>query len=262
MKPVTEWLAPERRAVIAELLARHGRVTVQQLIQHLLVSEDTVRRDLKEMAEQGLLRRVHGGAMPPAAAAPGAPWRDRLGADEPEKLALVRAVLPELQGGELLVLDSGTTNALLARELPRHLPFTVITPSPQAALALSDHPRCEVLMPGGRLHPATGALVGPPVLELLERVRADVCLLGVCAASAPAGLTCAHYEELAVKQAMMRCARRTLALVASAKLGAALAFRVAPIEAVAALYTTAAEDEPARQAVQAAGVPVRSVALG
>ncbi|HWP19643.1 MAG TPA: DeoR/GlpR family DNA-binding transcription regulator [Burkholderiaceae bacterium] len=262
MKPVTEWLAEERRARIAQLLAEQGKVTVQQLIQCFQVSEDTVRRDLKDMAEQGLLRRVHGGAMPVQARAPGGTWRERQGTDEAEKLALVRAMLAELEGGELLFVDSGTTNALLARELPRHLPFTVITTNPQAALALVDHPRCEVVLPGGRLNPRTASVVGPQALELIESVRADVCLLGVCAVSSEAGITCTEYEEQAIKQAMLRRAHRTLALATSAKLGAELPYRVAPVEAVSRLFTTATEDDPARRAVQALGVQVRAVPLG
>ena len=107
-------------------------------------------------------------------------------------------------GGNFVPEMSGTTNALFARRLPRDARLTVVTASPEVALALCEHERCEVVMPGGRLNPRTASLQGPEVLRLIESIRADLCVLGVCAISAEAGVTCAEFEEQAVKQAMVR----------------------------------------------------------
>jgi DeoR/GlpR family transcriptional regulator of sugar metabolism len=254
MKHSTELLADERRQRIVELLAREGKVKAQQLARLLQVSEDTIRRDLKDMAEQGLLRRVHGGAMPVAATAAGAPWHERVGVDADEKAALANAARNALGGARVLFIDSGTTNALLARHLPRDIPLTVVTHSPEVALALCQHERCEVVMPAGRLHPRTASLVGPDVLRLVESVHADLCVLGVCAVSAAAGFTCAEFEEQAIKQAMVRHARTTLALVTASKVGTVLPYRVAGLDDVAQLFTTAAEDDPALVAMAGLGL--------
>ncbi|CAG1018972.1 HTH-type transcriptional repressor CsqR [Burkholderiaceae bacterium] len=255
-------LADERRQRIAELLAEHHKLRAQELVQRFRVSDDTIRRDLAEMAEQGLLRRVHGGALPAGAPVPPrASWNQRLGIDETEKVALVEALLPQFHGGELLIIDSGTTNGLLARRLPRSLPFTVITTSPEVALALCDHPRCEVIMPGGRLQPATASFCGPQALRLIEGVQADLCVLGVCAVSAAAGISVHEFEEVAVKQAMLAHATRSIALATAAKVGTRLAYRVAPAEQLGSLLTTADERHEGLDEIRRLGVPVSCVAV-
>ncbi|WKB51988.1 DeoR/GlpR family DNA-binding transcription regulator [Eleftheria terrae] len=259
---VHDLLADERRHYILDLLARQGKVKAQQLVQLFKVSEDTIRRDLNDMAEQGLLRRVHGGALPLSPTAPGANWSERVGADEQEKAVLVAAVLRELQGGERLLVDSGTTNALLARQLPRSLPFTVITTSPETALALADHTRCEVILAGGRLHRESASLCGPEALRLVESVQADLCLVGVCTVSAAAGLHCDHFDELAVKQAMMRNARRVWAMVGAAKVGGQGAWRVAGAGQLHRLYTTAPAEHPELALLAELGVQLSCVDLG
>ena len=262
MKHATELLADERRQRIVELLAAEGKVKAQQLVALLKVSEDTIRRDLKEMAEQGLLRRVHGGAMPlSAAAASGAPWRERVGADGDEKQALAAAGLAALAGARVLFIDSGTTNALFARRLPRDARLTVVTTSPEVALALCEHERCEVVMPGGRLNARTASLQGPEVLRLVESIRADLCVLGVCAISAEAGVTCAEFEEQAVKQAMVRQAGRTIAFATASKIGAVLPYRVADTRQLSQLFTTAEDDEAELEAIAAHGTRLTGVAL-
>lgn len=258
----TDLLADERRQRIAELLAAQGKLKAQALVERFGVSEDTIRRDLIEMAEQGLLRRVHGGALPAAAPVPPRPsWRERLSVDEQEKAALVDALLPSFRGGELLFIDSGTTNGLLARRLPRTLPFTVITTSPEVALALCDHPACEVILPGGRLHQASASLCGPEALKLIESVQADLCILGVCAISAGAGISCHEFEEVAAKQAMVAHATQTIALATAAKLGTRLPYRIAAADKLTRLLTTAEQDHKALPPLEKLGVEVACVAV-
>lgn len=255
-------LADERRQRIVELLAVHGKVRAQELTQRFGVSDDTIRRDLTEMDALGLLRRVHGGALPAGAPSPPRPrWNERVGVDETEKDALVAALLPSLQGGELLFIDSGTTNGLLARRLPRHLPFTVVTTSPEVALALCDHPRCEVIVPGGRLHAPTASFCGPQALQLIEGVQADLCVLGVCAVSAAGGISVHEFDEVAVKQAMLDHATRTVALATAGKVGTRLAYRVAAAERLSMLLTTADEGHQGVREIERLGVEVVRVGV-
>ncbi len=255
----SDLLADERRARILALLGAEGKVKTQQLIQLFDVSEDTVRRDLKDMAEQGLLRRVHGGAMPLSRTPPEAPWSARSGSDTAEKSVLVSAAVQALNPGEVVFMDSGTTNAQLARRLPRDVRFTVVTTSPEVALALCDHEHCEVILAGGRVNRQSAAVCGPEALRLVESIRADVCVLGVCAIGASSGISCAQFDEQAIKQAMVRNAGRTIALATAVKLGHSLPYRVAGAEAIATLFTTAADDEPELAAIRELGVSVRCI---
>src|SRR4051794_7366642 len=142
-------LTAERRQAILSRLGRDGKVVASELVDALGVSEDTVRRDLRELAAGGLVQRVHGGALPPAPAS--ASFSERLRVAPEAKAHLAAAALPLLEGVDVLLLDGGTTALELARRLPPERACTVLTNSPPVAAALSVHPRVEVVLIGGRL---------------------------------------------------------------------------------------------------------------
>ena len=135
-------LAAERRQLILELLRRDGRVVAAELGDSLRVSRDTVRRDLQDLADAGLLQRVHGGALPPVTVSPTFRARQR---DAPAaKVALARAAATLIRPGQVIILDAGTTNERLALELPPELEATIFTNAPPVAIALAAHPRVDV----------------------------------------------------------------------------------------------------------------------
>src|SRR5262245_6669856 len=142
-------LTAERRQEILGRLERDGKVVASELVVSLGVSEDTVRRDLRDLAEQGLLQRVHGGALP-APPTTGS-FARRLEVSRTAKLALADAALPLLAGARVIVLDGGTTSLALAQALPSGHDGTVVTNSPPIATALAGHPAAEVVLVGGRL---------------------------------------------------------------------------------------------------------------
>src|SRR6478735_4445515 len=247
-------LTEERRHAILERLQRDGKVVAAELSSTLDVSPDTVRRDLRELADAGLLRRVHGGALPAAVGA--LPYAARLEQAPDAKLAIARATSRLLRNGQVILLDAGTTTLEVARNLSPDLDATVITNSPPIALALSEHPRIEVVVLGGSLAKDSKAVVGATTVDALRSVRADVLVLGVCSLHPEIGITVLDYEESHVKRAMIANAAEVVAVSAADKLGSAGPYVIAPLEELT--YVVTERDAPAEQldGFRAAGVEV------
>lgn len=228
-------LKEERQARILEALEEEGRVLAADLTRLLGVSEDTVRRDLKDLAEEGRLRRVRGGALPRSTVAPTREGRLRQSTEG--KQAVGRAAARLIEDGQVVILDGGVTAEYAALNLPRDLRATVVTHSPQVAVSLYDHPGVEVVMVGGTFHKDGVVNVGAEAVRAFGRVRADVCLQGIWSLHPEAGITHPRYEESLVKCAMIENAGRVVALATGEKLGTATPFIVAPAEAVTDLVT-------------------------
>jgi DeoR/GlpR family transcriptional regulator of sugar metabolism len=242
-------LTAERRQEILGRLERDGKVVASELVLTLGVSEDTVRRDLRDLAEQGLLQRVHGGALRPAAQ-PGS-FARRLEYTPEAKGALAAAALPLLAGARVTVLDGGTTTLELARRLPPSHDGTIVTNAPPIALALASHPRAEVILIGGRLHKEGQVAVGAAAVEALRAIRADVCVLGVCSVHPDIGVSAIEHEESLVKRAMVACAGEVVALATADKLATASPWVVASIAEIDHLVTDGDFDAPGLNVVAA-----------
>lgn len=217
-------LTRERKAYILAGLRRDGRVVAKAVAEALGLSEDTIRRDLRELAGEGLLQRVHGGALPAAPAQADLATRARL---SPEgKVAIGRAAAALLRPGQVAFIDGGTTALELARHLPTDLAATVVTHSPTVATALADKPMIEVQLIGGRLYRHSMVAVGALAAEQIGRVRADLYFMGVTGIHAECGLTTGDAEEAAVKRLMVAHAAETVVLASREKLGAVSPFAV------------------------------------
>ena len=228
-------LTAERRQVILARVERAGRVVSSELVTSLGVSEDTVRRDLSDLSEQGLLRRVHGGALASAPAT--SSFTQRLEVSHEEKAALAEAALPMLVGARVIVLDGGTTNLELARRLPLLYDGTVVTNSPPIASVLANHPKAGVMLVGGRLLKDSQVAVGAAAVEAFHTVRADICVLGICSLHPDVGVTTADDEEAYVKRAMVACAGEVIALATADKLRTASQWVVAQLADIDHLVT-------------------------
>jgi DeoR/GlpR family transcriptional regulator of sugar metabolism len=240
-RAVSQLLSAERRQAILAALARDGKVVAARLVEELGVSEDTVRRDLRELAAQGLVQRVHGGALPPAPQ-PGS-FAHRRETSPGAKAALAQAGVGVLGAARVVLLDGSTTNLELARRLPAEPARTVLTNSPPIAAALADHPTADVVMIGGRLNKSAQVTVGPTAVDFVRSVRADAVVLGVCALHPDAGLSTDDLEEAHVKRAMVEASADVIALATSDKLRAGSPYVVAP---VAELTHVVAEGPPRR----------------
>ena len=226
-------LTTQRKQLILSRLKRDGQFVAKAFSEELGISEDTVRRDLRELAAEGHLQRVHGGALPASAAVGDLRVRALLAPDDKRLVGRAGAAL--IQPGQVVILDGGTTSLQVVQHLPLDIKATVVTHSPTIAVALAEHANIEVLMLGGRLFRHSMVNVGAGVIEGATRVRADLYLMGVTGVHAEAGLTTGDFEEAAVKRALHERAAETVVLATLDKLGAASPFTVAPLKELAAL---------------------------
>jgi DeoR/GlpR family transcriptional regulator of sugar metabolism len=229
-------------------------VLAADLTAELDVSSDTVRRDLRELDEAGLLRRVHGGALPRHGDASPFATRERRAPEA--KASIARRAADLVRDGQVVVLDGGTTTLQLARALRPDLRASVITTSPPIALALADYRGLEVTVVGGTLRPNALVTVGAAAIEALRVVRADIVFLGVCGLHPEIGVTTEDLEERHVKAAMIDGAAEVVALADHDKLGTAMPVLVAPPRAVTHLVTDADVSEAALAPYRALGIEV------
>ena len=247
-------LNAERRAEILEALGRDKRVLASELAAKFGVSEDTVRRDLRELAEEGLLRRVYGGAVPRSPASP--TYARRRSESPTAKAAIARAAVPFFRENHVVFFDAGTTALEVANQLPPELKLTVVTNSLPVAAILADHPNTRVVVLGGVLLRETNATVGAETVEAFGRVRADLCVLGVASLHPEVGLGVFYHEDAEVKRAMIAAAAEVMVVAASDKLGTSAPFIVGPVSLVNTLVTDACVPDGMVSAYQDAGIRV------
>jgi DeoR/GlpR family transcriptional regulator of sugar metabolism len=217
-------LAAERHEWLLAELERNGRLVAKDAAVRLGVTEDSVRRDLRTLADGGRLQRVYGGALPVSPAIGGHADRTAIAPDSKQRVA--QAAVRLLPDGATLLLDAGTTALEVARALPADARLTVMTPGPLVAVALAEHPHVETVLIGGSLSRHSMVTTGPLAAEALRRVRADFCFLGVTGVHPEAGLTTGSMDDAAMKRAMAAQASDTYVLASSEKIGAASAFPV------------------------------------
>lgn len=212
-------LTSQRKKFILTRLARDGQIIAKSLSEELGTSEDTIRRDLRELAQEGKLQRVHGGALPASPAVETLSVRREVSFDD--KAALGRAGAALIKPGQVVILDGGTTTTQLARCLPLDLHVTIVTHSPNIAVELAEHPHVEVILLGGRLFKHSMVTVGVATIQAASQIHADLYFMGVTGAHARAGLSTGDFEEASVKRALHECAAETVVMASSEKLGAA-----------------------------------------
>lgn len=217
--------AEERHAKIAELLAAKGRVSVAALAERFEITRETVRRDLAVLENDGVLRRVHGGAV----------TADRMSTSEQslssrqsqrhdEKARIARRALEMIPttGSGSVVLDAGTTTELLADLLYEQSAandgLLIITHAVPIAYKISNSPSLQLEFLGGRVRGLTRATVGPSTVEQMQALRPDIAFLGANGVHAGFGLSTPDVLEASVKTAIVRAARRVVALVDASKL--------------------------------------------
>lgn len=244
--------AAHRRELLLQRLRDDGRLVAKDLAAELGVSEDSVRRDLRDLAAAGLVQRVYGGALPASPAVVGYAARQQVSVDGKARVARVAAAL--VRPGMTALLDGGTTALAVTRALPPDLRATVVTHSPTVAAALAEHPSVDVYVIGGRLFKHSVVACGAAAVEAAAGVSADLLLLGVTGVHPEAGLTTGDADEAAMKRALAARAAETYVLGSAEKVGAASAFAVLPLDAVAGVITDADPDGAPCRALAEAGV--------
>lgn len=233
-------LAEERRQHIVAMIERQGKVLATELAQRFETSEDTIRRDLRELDAAGLLRRVHGGAMRRTRAE--ASFGQRLDADGARKRALAQVLAQAVRPGDTILVDAGTTNLAFARLLEDGQAAAVITNSPQIALALGELERTRVMLLGGTYVSHAGAVLGAQTVAEIARLRVNLAVVGVCSVEADRGLGASDPDEADVKRAMLAAGSRRMAAALNERLDTPAPFLIAPFGDVDRLVLEADAD--------------------
>ena len=228
-------LTTHRKQQILSLLKQNGQVVAKDVSQTMGVSEDTIRRDLRELAQEGLLQRVHGGALPASPAV--ADFAGREGLRHEGKVAIGTAAAAMIKPGQMVILDGGTTAREVARHLPLDLQATIATHSPTIALELIHHLSIEVILIGGRLFKHSVVAVGAAAIEAISQLHADTFFMGVTGIHPQTGLTTGDYEEAAIKRALSHASGETIVLASSEKLNAASAYKIVGLDEVSGIIT-------------------------
>lgn len=223
-------LTSQRKAYILKVLKEQGEVIAKAISEELQLSEDTIRRDLRELAAEGKLQRVHGGALPASPAVGDFAVRQQIAPEG--KVAVGRAAASLVRPGQVVILDGGTTTLQLAKHLPRELAATVVTHSPTIAVALQEHPSVEVVLIGGRLFKHSVVTVGAAAIEAIARIRADTFFMGVTSIHSEAGLSTGDLEESHIKRAFMARAAETYVLLTAEKLNTASPYVIAALSEI------------------------------
>jgi DeoR/GlpR family transcriptional regulator of sugar metabolism len=250
-------LTRERKDHILAILRRDRRLVAKEVSRELGLSEDTIRRDLRELAGEGRLKRVHGGALPAAPAM--ADLKGRTALSPEGKAAIGRAAAALVRPGQVVFLDGGTTAIQVARNLPPDLAATVVTHSPGVAAVLAEHPHIEIEVIGGRLYRHSGVAMGAAAVEMIGRIRADVYFMGASGIHGELGCMTGDAEEAAIKRLMARQAAETVLLASREKLGAVAPFAIVGLEEIGTLIVEAGLPETVTAPFRRGGLTILEV---
>ncbi|MEP6980485.1 MAG: DeoR/GlpR family DNA-binding transcription regulator [Nakamurella sp.] len=245
--------AAERQAQILHAARSLGRVEVLTMATQMDVTPETVRRDLTALERLGVLRRVHGGAMPVERFGfePNVAMRENQFSAEKERIG--KAALDELPDGGSIVLDAGTTTVRLASLLPTDRKFTVVTHSLPVASTLAPYANITLHMLGGNVRGITLAAVGDWALRNIADVSVDVTFLGINGITAERGLTTPDLAEAQIKRALARAGRRTVVLADHSKFGRTEFARVSGLEEIDTIITDTDLDAETASEIEIAG---------
>ncbi len=246
-------LAASRKDFLLARLRSDGRIVAKEVATELGVSEDSIRRDLRELDAAGLAMRVYGGALPASPAVADYAARQSVATDSKQRVARFAASL--IEPGSTVIIDGGTTALATVRALSPTLDCTIITHSPTIAAALLDH-AADVIILGGRLFKHSAVASGAAAVEAAQSISADRFLLGVTGIHETAELTTGDADEAAMKRALAARAGETYVLGSAEKVGAVSRYRVLPLDEIAGVIVDSADETsvPTLRALEQRGV--------
>lgn len=250
----TAMLTAERRDLLVERLRRDGKLIARDLAAEFGLSEDSVRRDLRELAAAGLCQRVYGGALPISPALGTQASRSEIAPDSKRRVAAAAAAL--ISSGTTVILDGGTTALEVAAALPPSLDATIVTPSATTAAALASHPRVRIFMLGGQLHKQAVSASGAAAAEQASGITAELALLIVPGIHPVQGLTHADPETAALIRILIRRTADAYVMASIEKLGTVCAYKVAGLSELAGIITDAPPGHPVVQQLRDQGVTI------
>lgn len=232
-----------RRRAILETVATEGSSRVLDLAARLGVSDETVRRDLKQLAAEGLVRKVHGSVLAPEPSGePG--FHQRMGQQAEAKKAIAQLAAAQVRNGDSLLLDTGSTTAYVARALRHHRNLLVVTNSVDIARMLATRNGNRVYMAGGELRADDGAALGASAIAFVQQFRVRLAFLSIGAIDLEDGLMDFYLEEAEFSRVAMQRAERTLIVADRSKFGRRALVSVCPLSAIETLITDAPPPPP------------------
>ncbi len=249
-------LKERRLQQILEVARRDGHVSVMELSQRFGVSDVTIRRDLRELAAQGLLRRAHGGAVPTTPAPPEPPVIQRMSHELAWKEAIGRAAAALVSDNESVFIGSGSTTAHVARNLLDRRGLTVVTNALNIATELAAAEGITVVVTGGMMRASELSLVGHIAESSLREVRVDKVIIGMRAISLEAGMTNDYLPEVMTDRAIIEMAPELILVADHTKFGKIASAYVAPLEKVTTLVTDPQTDPHVLASLREMGIRV------
>lgn len=233
-------LKEARQKIIMREINIHNGVLSSDLSVLLNVSEDTIRRDLKELVDSGKVLKVHGGAISKSLASPFI--KDDEVYAKGAKQQIATKALKILKNEMVVITEGGTTILELAKAIPTNLHATFFTISPHVAITLSQHPNINVITIGGKLSKNSNLHLGSSVINQLSEIKVDLCLLGANAFSVQDGLTDIDWEVVQVKKALIRSSKKVAVLSISEKINTTQRIKICDINQVNYLITELSGD--------------------
>ncbi|MBC7847696.1 MAG: DeoR/GlpR transcriptional regulator [Flavobacterium sp.] len=235
-------LKAERQKFIMTKLVSEHKVSTIELVVDLNVSEDTVRRDLNELNKKGLLEKVYGGAIPVEKRTTNI--FNNVVVNSDKKDIVGRKALSLISDGQVIIMSGGTTNLAFTKLLPPDLKATIYTYSLPIAMQLAQHPNIEVIFIGGKLQKNAMVTIGMDVVQVLSKLKADICFMGSSSINVRLGLTEIGYEVSLVKKAMMEASDNVVCMVTSEKLNTKMPYVVCEINQLNIIITDLNPDAP------------------
>lgn len=248
--------AEERQRAIVEHVRQQGKVTVEAMTLVFGVSSPTIRADLSRLAERGLLRRTHGGAIAVGSTLYEPPYAERAVLRQAEKRAIAEVAAGMVRNGETILLDAGTTCHEIALRLKSFQRLTVVTNSLASANALAENDGIEVVLIGGTLQPRRRATLGALAARFLEPIQCDRAFIGVSGVHPGAGLTVVDFDAAQVKRAMIEKGRESIVVADCSKIGQTSFACIAPLSSAHLIVTDSGASPDDRAALEEAGVRV------
>ena len=250
-------LQHNRQHEIYLLALKNGAVDVSNLAEHFEVTTETIRRDLSELQDRKVLRRVHGGAVPIERVnfEPMVATRDMLNADE--KLRIAQVAIAEVPTNGSVIIDSGSTGQRLAEVFPLDRNVHVVTNSLVTALTLSRRGIQQITVLGGGVRTNTFAMTDSTAVAALRSIAVDVLFISCDGLSFLRGLTTPYQEESAIKRTMIESARRVVAIVDHSKFGNGQMFSYAALDEIDVLVTDSNVDDDTMDVLSEHGIDVR-----
>jgi len=245
-------LKPERQAFILHQVNLHNQVLSASLSQELEVSEDTIRRDLQELADGNRLIKVHGGALSLSFNEPHHPTATIYA--HAQKKLIARKAASLIQNDMFVLTTGGTTLIELARHLSPTLKATFISGSLPVVLEYTHHPLIDVILIGDKVSKNSKITVGGEAISKIKQIKADICFLGVNAIDAQFGVTDNDWEVVQVKKAMIESAQKVICLTIAEKINSFQPFHVCPSEEIDMLITELPPEDPRLEPYRQKGI--------